>query len=341
MTAEMKILIAWLLFAGTHIGGSSVPIRTRLIRALGLRGFKGLYTLVALVTFLTLGYVYFNNKHAGAALFDPGAGLRLLSQAIMLMAFVVVAQGIATPSPLSTKAEMAGAFPDRARGIQRITRHPQNLAFALFGLAHGLANPNVGDWISFGGFAVFAFLSAAHQDRRARAAGPDAVRQFQDQTSLLPFGAILSGRQRLAAREFSPIALGVSVVLFVVVRAFHGRMFGGFADLLHRPHAEEAVAAVALPHLIHGRAHVSLALPLTRPQRRYVPELGISDSNSCSRTCCSGPNASTLTIWCVSRSTRAVPNQSAGSTRPAGSGSNRRRIAGRPSALSSPSSAQR
>jgi uncharacterized membrane protein len=229
MGAETRILIAWLLFAGTHIVGSSVPVRTRLIRALGLRGFKGIYTLVAFATFVPLVYIYFANKHAGTALFTPGAGLRLLAQAFMLLSFVVLAQGLATPSPLSTQAEMTGAFPDRARGIQRITRHPQNLGFALFGLAHCLANPNVGDWIFFGGFVVYALLSAMHQDRRVRATGPDAVRQFQEQTSLLPFGAILSGRQRLDLRELSPIALGVSVALFIVVRLFHGRIFGGFA----------------------------------------------------------------------------------------------------------------
>jgi len=228
MTAEMKILIAWLLFAGTHIGGSSRPVRARLIRAVGLLGFKGLYTLVAFATFIPLCYVYFTNKHAGTALFTPGAGLRLLAQAIMLLAFVVFAQGIATPSPLSSQAEMTGAFPDRARGIQRVTRHPQNLGFALFGLAHCFANPNVGDWIFFGGFVVYALLSAMHQDGRARSTGPDPVRQFQDQTSLLPFGAILSGRQRLAAREFNQVALWASIILFAILRAFHGRLFGGF-----------------------------------------------------------------------------------------------------------------
>ena len=228
MTAETKILIAWLLFAGTHIGGSSRPVRARLIRAVGLQGFKGLYTLVAFATFIPLCYVYFANKHAGTALFTPGAGLRLLAQAIMLLAFVVLAQGIATPSPLGSQAEMTGAFPDRARGIQRITRHPQNLGFALFGLAHCFANPNVGDWIFFGGFVVYALLSAMHQDGRARSTGPDPVRQFQDQTSLLPFGAILSGRQRLAAREFNQVALWASIILFAILRAFHGRLFGGF-----------------------------------------------------------------------------------------------------------------
>jgi uncharacterized membrane protein len=227
MKPEMTILFWWLLFAGTHIIGSSVPVRTRLIRALGLRGFKGLYTVVALATFVPLFYVYFANKHAGTALFNPGEGLRLVAQGLMLLAFVVLAQGLATPSPLTTQAEMTGAFPDRARGIQRITRHPLNLGFALFGLAHCLANPNASDWIFFGGFVVYAVISALHQDRRTWATGPDAVRQFQEQTSFVPFAAILFGQQRLALREFSQSALWASVALFFVVRHFHGRLFGG------------------------------------------------------------------------------------------------------------------
>ena len=228
MGTESEILLWWILFAGTHIIGSSVPVRTRLILALGLRGFKGFYTLVALATFIPLTYVYFTNKHAGTALFVPGGGMRLVAQGLMLLAFVALAQGVATPSPLSTQAEMTGAVPDRARGIQRITRHPQNLGFSLFGLAHCLANPNVADWLFFGGFVVYALVSAVHQDRRVRAVGPAAARQFQEQTSLVPFGAIVSGRQRLALREFSQTALWASVLLFIVVRIFHGRIFGGF-----------------------------------------------------------------------------------------------------------------
>ena len=35
-----KVGMWWLLFGGTHVLGSSVPVRTRLIRALGLQGFK-------------------------------------------------------------------------------------------------------------------------------------------------------------------------------------------------------------------------------------------------------------------------------------------------------------
>ncbi len=228
MSPEGEILLWWLLFAGTHVVGSSAPVRERVTGAIGVPPFKGVYSLVAFATFIPLCYVYGNNKHAGAVLFTQSPGLDLLAQAIMLLAFVVIGQGAVTPNPLSTAVEMAGKPPADARGIQRITRHPINFAFALFGIAHCLSNPHVGDWIFFGGFVVFAAVSAVHQDARVLATRADACARFHGETSLLPFGAILAGKQRLALAEFSGAGLGVGVGLFVLLRVFHGSLLGGF-----------------------------------------------------------------------------------------------------------------
>jgi len=223
-----KIAIWWLLFGGTHILGSTVPVRGFLIRTLGLRGFKSLYSLVAFATFIPLGYTYFTNKHAGAFLFEPSVAGLYLTQGLMLVALVILLQGLATPSPLTTLSEMTGRYTSEPRGIFRVTRHPQNLGFGLLGVAHCVSLPFVGDWLFFGGFAVYGVLSAVHQDRRTRATGPEAVGEFQARTSLFPFAAILSGKQRLAPREYSLPALVGAVVAFVVIRAFHAQLFGGF-----------------------------------------------------------------------------------------------------------------
>jgi uncharacterized membrane protein len=67
-----------------------------------------------------------------------------------------------------------------------------------------------------------------HQDRRTLATGPEAVQHFQAQTSLVPCAAILAGRQRLALKEWKKGPFLVAVVLFVVLRVFHDRIFGGF-----------------------------------------------------------------------------------------------------------------
>lgn len=230
MAGETRILFWWLMFGGTHIVGSSVPVRTYLMERIGTLGFKGLYSLVSLATFVPLCVVYFRNRHAGAQLFVPVAGVDLVAHGLMLLALVVLAQGLITPNPMASSAEMSGVFPDRARGIQRLTRHPVNFGFALFGLAHLPVNPFGGDWMFFGGFVLYALLSAAHQDRRTLASRRPEVRSFQADTSLLPLGAILSGKQRLELGEYHRPALVVALLSFALLRAFHGNMFGGFGS---------------------------------------------------------------------------------------------------------------
>lgn len=160
-------------------------------------------------------------------LFRPSSSMMLVTEALMFFAFIVLVQGMATPNPMTTAAEMSGEYPEKARGIQRITRHPGNFAFALFGIANMLSNPYVGDWIFFGGFAVFGLASSMHQDRRTLAGGREEIARFQADTSAFPFAAIITGRQRLALGEYSKGALVVGIVLGAVIGHFHANLFGG------------------------------------------------------------------------------------------------------------------
>ncbi len=230
MQTEYRLLLWWLLFAATHVLGSSVPVRTRLLRRLGLRGFKAAYSLVALATFVPLVTTYWHDRHAGAVLFDPPRAMRHVTEVLMLFAVLFLVLAFASPNPGTTSAEMSGRRANEPRGIHRVTRHPMNTAFALFGLAHVASNPTVGDWIFFGGFVVYAVASAWHQDRRLLASGPPEYREFHAATSFLPLGAVLAGRQRIAWREFPPVAVLVAVLLFVALRLVHPLWIGGFAS---------------------------------------------------------------------------------------------------------------
>ena len=222
------IVFWWLMFGGTHIIGSSIPVRTAVISRIGNLGFKGLYSLVALATFIPLCYFSFTHKHAGYLFYNSGYSLQLLAQLLMLVSLIILLQGLVSANPMTTKAELSGRFVSSGRGIQRITRHPQNFSFALFGLAHLLVNPYVGDWIFFGGFIVYGIASAMHQDRRQFATGPEEVKQFLADTSAIPFAAIVKGKQRFGLGEYYPPALAAAVVLFILLRLLHPIFFGGF-----------------------------------------------------------------------------------------------------------------
>jgi len=230
MKNEAMILFWWLMFGGSHVIGSSIPVRTFFISRIGNLGFKIIYSLVAFATFIPLFYVYFNHRHAGYLLYTPGYFINLLAQFLMLGAIIVLLQGLVTINPMTTVAELTGRASRSGHGIQRVTRHPQNFAFGLFGLAHLLANPYVGDWIFFGGFIVYGIVSAIHQDRRLLAKGPVQVKQFLADTSAIPFAAIISGKQQLAFGEYYPPALAAAIVLFILIRLLHPMLFGGFGS---------------------------------------------------------------------------------------------------------------
>jgi uncharacterized membrane protein len=228
MSPEVHILVWWLLFGGTHVIGSTLAVRGKLIDTLGLPGFKGLYSVVSLVTFVPLCWVYAVNRHAGAQLFTTSPELNMASQALMLAAFLILLQAFTVKNPLTTEAELKGHYVSEPTGILRITRHPINTAATLIGLSHMMANGYVGDWIFWGGFVVYSVVSAMHQDARLAATGPDAVREFQAQTSAVPFAAIVKGRQKIRFSELSLVALVVAAAIFFLLRAYHGAWFGGF-----------------------------------------------------------------------------------------------------------------
>ena len=228
MKHEAMILFWWLLFGGSHILGSTIAVRTYVIGRIGSLGFKALYSLVALATFIPLCRVYLTHTHEGQQLFSAGDFLQFITHILMLAAFIVLLQGLATPSPMTTKAELTNTFTPSARGIQRLTRHPQNFAFALFGLSHLLVNPYVGDWIFFGGFIVYAVASAIHQDKRLAVTGPEQVKQFQADTSAMPFYAILTRKQRFALDEYNTYGMVAAIIIFILLRLYHPVIFGGF-----------------------------------------------------------------------------------------------------------------
>lgn len=230
MKSEGLIFFWWLMFGATHISGSSIPVRNFFISRIGRLGFKALYSLVALATFIPLCYFYFNNRNAGLLVYQPGYFSKLAAHFIMLAAFIVLLQALVTPNPLTTLAELSGREIHSGRGILRITRHPQNFAFGLFGLAHMIATPYIGDWLFFGGFIVYGVLSGIHQDRRLLRTGGSAVRQFLADTSAVPFAAVMKGKQRLGLNEYHPPALAAAVVLFILIRLLHPVLFGGFGS---------------------------------------------------------------------------------------------------------------
>lgn len=210
------------LFVVTHFGLSHGRIREGLVEKLGVWPFRGLYSAVSVVTLGGAAVVLWGHRGLGPVLWQLSRPLAAaVALVLMFLAFELLALSLATPSPTG----MMPAQPE-ARGVLRITRHPMNVGFACFGLAHALANGTLGDASFFAAIFVVGFLGAYHQDRRkAREAAP-GFREFQTQTSIFPFAAVLAGRNRFEPRELSVPLMLLGALGFAVVALFHGSLFG-------------------------------------------------------------------------------------------------------------------
>jgi len=205
--------LAWLLFGGTHVGLSTRAVRARLVARLGEAGFTAVYFLVATVTFTVLVGTYGALRDAGAAGLGPAAVLQpALRPALIgvVAAGIVLAVAGVVPYPRSAYALFRTAAPSEPRGIERITRHPFFAGTALLGVGHALLASRLTGVVFFGGLALFALVGAWHQDRKLLATRGAAHAALLARTSLVPFAAIVAGRQRLVVGELplGAIALG-------------------------------------------------------------------------------------------------------------------------------------
>lgn len=224
MNPSIQVFFWWLLFAGTHLGFSSKPVRENAIAHTGERTFLGLYTLVSFATFIPLAWTYAHHRHAGPLLWRivavPGAsGIGLLLSAL---GWVLVVLAMVQPSATG----MVPGAAVQARGIIRITRHPLFVGLGLWDLGHALSNGFLSDVIFFGGFALFGLVGGVHQDARKRATAGEQLAPFFAETSLLPFAAILGGRTRFVPGEIPPLGLAVGVLVATGLYLAHGWMFG-------------------------------------------------------------------------------------------------------------------
>jgi uncharacterized membrane protein len=226
MGASVAIGLLWAGFMATHLLLSSTPVRAALLARLGPQAFQGIYSLVALAFFVPLVWVFATHKHAGPVLWYSAGppGLANVLNRILMAAAIVLFVGSLSPSSAPPSA-MQAPGPVEPRGLSRVTRHPSFAAFALFGVAHLLVNGSLGDVLFFGGFPVFTWIGAVHQDSRKARTVP-GYEEMMRVTSIVPFAAILRGRQPFRPAELPAVAIAVGLVLTVVLRTYHSRLFG-------------------------------------------------------------------------------------------------------------------
>lgn len=215
--------IAVSVFILTHLLPIIPGLRDKLIARLGKRAYLIGYSLVSIAA---LVWVIAALLSAPVVLLWMPAGWQAwITVLLSPVALFLILAGLFSNNPLSLAAI---SHTDRPEGaIVSITRHPVFWGAFLWAGSHIPPNGDVRSLLLFSVLAALAASGFWLGDRRARRKHGEAWGPFAARTSILPFAAIVSGRNRLRADAPLLAALLVSAGMTVwLLAGGHAAIFG-------------------------------------------------------------------------------------------------------------------
>ena len=176
------LALAAVAFVGSHFLLSH-RFREALVRRVGVGPFHGIYSLVALVTFGWLIWVY---RRLGdqAPLWTAGDVLWLVATLLMWLGSILfVGSFVRNPALPGARLERGA----RPAGVFGITRHPMMWGFAAWAIVHLLVVATPKAFIFDGAVLLLALGGSVGQDaKKARLMG-ERFHEWTAQTAFIPF----------------------------------------------------------------------------------------------------------------------------------------------------------
>jgi uncharacterized membrane protein len=214
VTPQASLFLSTIAFVGLHFLLSH-PLRASLVGKLGERGFQGLYSVQALLTFGLMIYFY---RAIGREQPIWVADEWVWGVAALVMwvgSILFVGSFLGNPALPGARLER-GARPG---GVFAITRHPMMWGFAAWAAVH-LAVLGTAKAIVFDGAILFlAIVGSVGQDSKKAKLMGERFHEWAAQTAFVPFArgfawpgaiAVLGGTLLfLVATWFHPMPVGV------------------------------------------------------------------------------------------------------------------------------------
>lgn len=196
--------------------------RAALAARLGENGFRALFSLLSA---LSLGLMIWTYTLAPRVwLWLPSAELNAVAVMIMAVAFLLMIAGLRPGNPTLAGADMFLKENLPITGITRVTRHPGLWAFTLWAVAHMLANGDIATQLLCASIGATALNGMWSIDRKKRRKLGAAYAEFEARTSILPFAAILQGRNALHLAEIGWLPPAIAVLAFAATWWVHGTL---------------------------------------------------------------------------------------------------------------------
>jgi uncharacterized membrane protein len=182
----------------------------------GARHYRILFALCSLPAALILILYFFNHRYEGLILWQVQTipGIKQLVWILSALSFLFLYP--ATFNLLEIAALQKPEVHLYESGIIRITRHPQMVGQVLWCIAHTLWIGSSFTLVTSVGLILHHLFAVWHGDYRLTKRYGEVFTVAKARTSVIPFLAILDGRQQLIWSEFlRPAYLGVAIFVLL------------------------------------------------------------------------------------------------------------------------------
>ena len=218
METHRTSLIIFLLifvFAVIHSGGAA--LRSKAESIMGARLWRLCFVSLSLPSAIILISYFLSHRYDGIRLwnFQGNSFVFLLVWFLTAISFLFLYPAtynlLEIPSVLKPQVRIYGT------GIMRITRHPQAFGQIIWCFAHTLWIGTSFTLVTSLGLILHHIFAIWHGDKRLETKFGGEFYQFKESTSIIPFMAIIEGRQTFKIKEFFKLSqLGILIAIAVL-----------------------------------------------------------------------------------------------------------------------------
>ena len=211
---SLVMAVLLVLFAVIHSGGAA--LRTHAEARIGARAWRLVFAAASIPSAVVVIGYFLAHRYDGIRLWNLQGVPGIVPLIWVLTAISFLFLYPATYNLLEIPAVLKPQVRMYATGIIRISRHPQAVGQILWCFSHALWIGSSFMVVTCLGLIGHHLFAVGHGDRRLQARFGDAFTELRNSTSVVPFQAVLDGRQSLVWAEFlRPAQLGIAIAVGV------------------------------------------------------------------------------------------------------------------------------
>jgi len=212
---SIVVFILIIIFAIIHSGGAALRNKAELI--IGPRLWRLVFVSLSLPSAIILIGYFLTHRYDGIRLWNLQGNSFVFYIVWALTAISFIFLYPATYNLLEIPSVQKPKVRIYSTGIMRVTRHPQAIGQIIWCIAHSLWIGTSFTLVTSFGLICHHLFAIWHGDKRLEFKFGEEFYKFRESTSVIPFLAIIEGRQVFKFREYFKLSqLGILIAIIVI-----------------------------------------------------------------------------------------------------------------------------